>query len=157
LLRLYVGGADKTLVKEKELKDLMNSKKLNDGERDRVKFLMRQVKNFQYKLVEADTEINRQSANILLNRAVTPNWNRMSNRWSFRSEVSLGTLFPANLSEMDESGDSVSKSRNLGCSKRAAFNTLEDISEVSETNAERFNTSNTKQPHRVRRGKRRKF
>jgi len=158
LLRVYVGGADKTLIKEKELKDLMNSKKLNDGERDRVKNLMMQVKNFQYKLGEANTEINRQSENIILNKAITPNWNRMSNRWSFRSEVSLGSLFPANLSEMmDESGDSVSRSRTLGCSKRVAFNTLEDISEISETKADGFNTSYMKQPRRVKHGVRRKF
>jgi len=68
LLRNYIDGADKTLTRESELRDILDAKVIKKDDCSRVKALMRQVNSFQRKLGEADVEINRQSDRVLQNR-----------------------------------------------------------------------------------------
>eukprot|EP00495_Collosphaeridae_sp_1-RS-2012_P005133 TRINITY_DN4541_c0_g1_i1.p1 TRINITY_DN4541_c0_g1~~TRINITY_DN4541_c0_g1_i1.p1 ORF type:complete len:131 (+),score=13.15 TRINITY_DN4541_c0_g1_i1:13-405(+) len=57
LLRNYIDGADKTLSRESELKEILDSKVIKKDDCSRVKALMRQVNSFQRKLGEADVEL----------------------------------------------------------------------------------------------------
>lgn len=114
LLRNYVGGADKTLVREQELRDLLGRKEnLGKEESDRAKILMRQLKNFQFKLGEADEEIKWQSERIIRNETKRPYSysDKVCSRpysdkvWSFYTNISLTNIEPENVSGFDDESD----------------------------------------------------
>lgn len=109
LLRVYVRGADKTISRENELKNIVSGKTINQKDINKVKSLMIQVKRFDRKLGEAGCEIKRQSTK--LKNMDKPSFFSGTNKlWSFRTNPSVSSAVASRSVTTNQKDDSCSGS-----------------------------------------------